>query len=114
MAPPTPQRALTGTSASSTASPCTRRVLRPSACHFEVAPTTTATSRPLRFIPPFMQPSLADRAQPRVFRPRRKPEPPKMTPTELAERYFEAMRGRDLEAVTDLFADDAVMVLPDG
>jgi len=37
-----------------------------------------------------------------------------MTPTDLAHSYFEAMRARDLEAVVGLFADDAVMVLPDG
>src|SRR5918996_3999680 len=43
MAPPTPQRIPTGKSLSSSALPCASRVLRPSACHLEVAPTTTAT-----------------------------------------------------------------------
>src|SRR3954449_8320923 len=43
MAPPTPQRTPTGRSLSSTAFPCASFVLRPSDCHLEVAPTTTAT-----------------------------------------------------------------------
>src|SRR5262245_29269952 len=43
MAPPTPQRIPTGTVLSSSALPCASLVLRPSACHLEVAPTTTAT-----------------------------------------------------------------------
>src|SRR6266542_2420234 len=43
MAPPTPQRTPTGRALSSSTFPCTSRVLRPSACHLEVAPTTTAT-----------------------------------------------------------------------
>ena len=45
MAPPTPQRTPTGRSLSSSALPCASLVLRPSACHLEVAPTTTATGR---------------------------------------------------------------------
>src|SRR4030095_12190105 len=45
MAPPTPQRTPTGTSRSSTALPCGSLVVRPSACHLDVAPTTTATGR---------------------------------------------------------------------
>ena len=43
IAPPTPQRTPTGRSLSSTVWPCASKVLRPSDCHFEVAPTTTAT-----------------------------------------------------------------------
>src|SRR5438046_532297 len=43
MAPPTPQRIPTGISLSSSTLPCASLVLRPSACHLEVAPTTTAT-----------------------------------------------------------------------
>jgi ketosteroid isomerase-like protein len=37
-----------------------------------------------------------------------------MTPTELAEQYFTVMRRRDLDGVIALFADDSVMILPDG
>ena len=44
-APPTPQRMPTGRSLSSSALPWASLVLRPSACHLEVAPTTTATGR---------------------------------------------------------------------
>src|ERR1700687_1442486 len=44
-APPTPQRMPTGTSRSSSALPWASLVLRPSACHLDVAPTTTATGR---------------------------------------------------------------------
>src|SRR5215510_14135548 len=43
MAPPTPQRTPTGRWRSSTALPCASLVLRPSLCHLDVAPTTTAT-----------------------------------------------------------------------
>lgn len=32
----------------------------------------------------------------------------------LADRYFAAMRARDVEALAGLFAEDAVMILPDG
>jgi hypothetical protein len=46
-APPTPQRTPTGSSLSSTLLPCASAVMRPSDCHFEVAPTTTATGLPL-------------------------------------------------------------------
>src|SRR5690349_1545799 len=49
IAPPTPQRMPTGRALSSTALPCASLVLRPSACHFEVAPITTATGLPLLF-----------------------------------------------------------------
>src|SRR5882762_3274584 len=42
-APPTPQRTPTGTSLSSSVLPCASRVFRPSDCHLEVAPITTAT-----------------------------------------------------------------------
>ena len=49
MAPPMPQRMPTGRSLSSSALPCASLVLRPSACHLEVAPTTTATGLPLLF-----------------------------------------------------------------
>src|SRR5215510_13990886 len=44
IAPPTPQRTPTGSWLSSTALPCASLVLRPSACHLDVAPTTTARS----------------------------------------------------------------------
>src|SRR5512144_2076535 len=44
-APPTPQRMPTGRSRSSSARPWASLVLRPSACHLDVAPTTTATGR---------------------------------------------------------------------
>ena len=52
IAPPTPQRTPTGNSLSSTGLPCASNVLRPSACHFEVAPITTATGFPLVFLLP--------------------------------------------------------------
>src|SRR4051812_33100739 len=47
IAPPTPHRAPTGTLLSSSVLPCASFVLRPSDCHFDVAPTTTATGLPL-------------------------------------------------------------------
>ena len=47
-APPTPQRTPTGRSLSSISPPCINCVLRPSDCHLEVAPITTATG--LRFV----------------------------------------------------------------
>src|SRR5437773_3129437 len=50
MAPPTPQRTPTGNSLSSTALPCASNVLRPSDCHLEVAPTTTATCLPFALV----------------------------------------------------------------
>jgi hypothetical protein len=37
-----------------------------------------------------------------------------MTGEELRERYFNAMRGADLDGVLALFADNAVAILPDG
>ena len=43
IAPPTPQRTPTGRWLSSSALPCASLVLRPSDCHFDVAPITTAT-----------------------------------------------------------------------
>jgi hypothetical protein len=43
MAPPTPQRMPTGRWLSSSALPCASLVLRPSVCHLDIAPTTTAT-----------------------------------------------------------------------
>jgi len=49
-APPTPQRTPTSTSLSSTGCPCASNVLRPSDCHFEVAPITTATCLPLALV----------------------------------------------------------------
>src|SRR4051794_33449919 len=58
IAPPTPQRTPTGSSLSSTGLPCASNVLRPSACHFEVAPITTATGFPLVFLPPISLISL--------------------------------------------------------
>src|SRR5262249_22024145 len=50
MAPPTPQRVPTGRSLSSSTFPCASWLLRPSACHLEVAPTTTATGLRVAFI----------------------------------------------------------------
>src|SRR6516162_8059091 len=50
MAPPTPQRTPTGSSLSSTGLPCASNVLRPSACHLDVAPITTATCLSLVFV----------------------------------------------------------------
>src|SRR5262249_53928794 len=50
MAPPTPQRMPTGRSLSSSTFPCASWVLRPSACHLEVAPTTTATCLRVEFM----------------------------------------------------------------
>src|SRR5262245_27264144 len=50
MAPPTPQRTPTGRSLSSISRPWASLVLRPSDCHLEVAPTTTATGRPVELI----------------------------------------------------------------
>ena len=52
-APPTPQRAATGKPLSSTVWPWASKVLRPFACHLEVAPTTTATCLPFEFVLPF-------------------------------------------------------------
>src|SRR5205085_11524795 len=49
IAPPTPQRTPTGSALSSTGLPSARAVMRPSDCHFEVAPTTTATGLPFAF-----------------------------------------------------------------
>ncbi|CAN7488140.1 nuclear transport factor 2 family protein [Phenylobacterium sp. LjRoot225] len=37
-----------------------------------------------------------------------------MNPNQLADRYFDCMRGRDLEGMVALFTKDAVIVLPDG
>ena len=50
MAPPTPQRTPTGRSLSSRSPPWTKWVLRPSDCHFDVAPMTTATGFRAEFI----------------------------------------------------------------
>src|SRR5262245_34245068 len=50
MAPPTPQRMPTGRWLSSSTFPCASWVLRPSACHLEVAPTTTATGLRVAFM----------------------------------------------------------------
>ena len=49
-APPTPQRTPMGRSLSSSSLPWISRVLRPSDCHLEVAPITTATGFRLEFI----------------------------------------------------------------
>src|ERR1700722_8929058 len=46
-APPTPHSTPTGRWLSSNVLPCASKVLRPSDCHLEVAPTTTATCLPL-------------------------------------------------------------------
>jgi len=37
-----------------------------------------------------------------------------MSPELVAERYFTAMRERDLDALAGLYADDAEFILPDG
>lgn len=37
-----------------------------------------------------------------------------MTATDLVDRYFAHMRGRDLEGLAGLFAEDATAVFPDG
>ena len=37
-----------------------------------------------------------------------------MVPEEVAQKYFAAMRARDLEAVVGLFAGNGAMILPDG
>lgn len=37
-----------------------------------------------------------------------------MTPQEIADRYFGAMRAQNLEALLALFAEDGVIVWPDG
>lgn len=37
-----------------------------------------------------------------------------MTPQEIADRYFTAMTSQDLEALLTLFAEDGVIVWPDG
>lgn len=37
-----------------------------------------------------------------------------MTPQDIADRYFEAMRIQDLAMLLDLFADDGMIVWPDG
>src|SRR5438270_9691293 len=49
-APPTPHRMPTGTSLSSIGWPCASTVLRPSDCHFEVAPITTQIRLPLLLV----------------------------------------------------------------
>src|SRR5271167_1369101 len=50
IAPPTPQRTPTANSLSSTVCPYANKVLRPSDCHLEVAPITTATCLPFVFV----------------------------------------------------------------
>jgi uncharacterized protein (TIGR02246 family) len=37
-----------------------------------------------------------------------------MTPSELAQRYFECVRAADIDGFVALFAEDAVMVMPNG
>ena len=37
-----------------------------------------------------------------------------MSPSEVANRYFECVRGRDVEGLVALYADDAVVTLPNG
>ena len=37
-----------------------------------------------------------------------------MNPKEVADRYFAAIRARDIESLMALYADDAVFVLPNG
>ena len=37
-----------------------------------------------------------------------------MTPNEVADRYFECIRARDVEALIALYAEDATIILPDG
>src|ERR1700751_5764277 len=68
IAPPTPQRTPTGSSLSSTVCPCASKVLRPSACHLDVAPTTTQTCLPLVLVfiaeAPLFDPSPTRRRAP--------------------------------------------------
>ena len=37
-----------------------------------------------------------------------------MTPKEVAERYFAAIRTRDIQSLSALYADDATFTLPNG
>lgn len=37
-----------------------------------------------------------------------------MKPSELAERYFECIRARDIDGLIALYAEDATFVLPNG
>ena len=37
-----------------------------------------------------------------------------MTPSELVDHYFSSVANRDIERFVSLFADDAIMILPDG
>ncbi|MPS68147.1 MAG: hypothetical protein E2586_06600 [Novosphingobium sp.] len=37
-----------------------------------------------------------------------------MNPSEVADRYFEAIRARDIESLLALYADDATVTLPNG
>src|ERR1700730_12696974 len=37
-----------------------------------------------------------------------------MTPIEVANRYFECVRAKDIEGLVSLYADDAVITLPNG
>src|SRR5262245_53680988 len=105
MAPPTPQRMPTGMSLSSIARPCASRVLRPSDCHFEVAPTTTATG--LRAW--FMRFSSQDRGK-------AAPSTTLLSGRRLAAKLLEYL-GRVLGRVGHpgpVLADDAVGADPDG
>ena len=40
--------------------------------------------------------------------------PGSMTPAELAQRYFACVRAADIDGFVALFAEDAVMVMPNG
>jgi ketosteroid isomerase-like protein len=37
-----------------------------------------------------------------------------MQPSELPDHYFPSVRARDIDRFISLFADDAIMILPDG
>lgn len=37
-----------------------------------------------------------------------------MSPNEVADRYFEVVRNRDVEGLVSLYADDAMITLPNG
>src|SRR5512138_1599425 len=105
MAPPTPQRMPTGMSLSSIVRPWASRVLRPSDCHFEVAPTTTATC--LRAW--FMRISSQDRGKSAPFTTL-------LSGRRLAVKQLEYL-GRVLGRVGHagpVLADDTVVTDPDG
>src|SRR5437870_3243453 len=105
-APPTPQRTPTGRSLSSSVLPCASKVLRPSDCHLEVAPTTTQTCLSLVFVLRF---SLIANPLPFAFRDSPPPLPLRHLGRPLSLEHL-ADRGRDPLAVWEhvIFKDGAV------